>query len=69
MAMMVFLGIMVKLKITAISKRGFAYRLPAEFSTFSIMINLLVAGHLTVDQKNRSLGGPCSEPFLFLLSH
>ncbi len=47
--MMVFLGLMVKFKVTPKWIRRFVYRLHTGLATFSIMIILLVVGHLIVD--------------------
>jgi len=47
--MMVFLGLMVKFKVTPKWMRRFVYRLHTGLATFSIMIVLLVVGHLIVD--------------------
>lgn len=47
--MMVFLGLMVKFKVTPKWIRRFVYRLQTGLATFSIMIILLVVGHLIVD--------------------
>jgi hypothetical protein len=46
--MMVFLGLMVKLKVTPKWMRKFVYRLHTRLATFSIMIVLMVVGHLIV---------------------
>jgi len=47
--MMVFLGLMVKFKVVPKWMRRFVYRLHTGLATFSIMIILLVVGHLIVD--------------------
>ena len=47
--MMVFLGLMVKFKVTPKWIKKFVYRLHTGLATFSIMIILLVVGHLIVD--------------------
>ncbi|UCF84571.1 MAG: hypothetical protein JSV50_02765 [Desulfobacteraceae bacterium] len=47
--MMVFLGLMVKFKVPPKWIRRFVYRLHTGSATFSIMIILLVVGHLIVD--------------------
>jgi hypothetical protein len=46
---MVFLGLMVKFKVTPKWMRRFVYRLHTGLATLSIMIILLVVGHLIVD--------------------
>ena len=47
--MMVFLGLMVKFKVTPKWMGRFVYRLHTGLATFSIMIILLVVGHLIID--------------------
>jgi hypothetical protein len=47
--MMVFLGLMVKFKVTPKWMRKFVYRLHTGLATFCIIIVLLVIGHLIVD--------------------
>jgi len=47
--MMVFLGLMVKFKVTPKWIKKFVYRLHTGLATFSIMIIFLVVGHLIVD--------------------
>ena len=47
--MMVFLGLMVKFKVTPKWIKKFVYRLHTGLAIFSIMIILLVVGHLIVD--------------------
>jgi hypothetical protein len=46
---MVFLGLILKFKVSPKGMRKFVYRLHTASATFSIMILLLVAGHLIVD--------------------
>ncbi len=48
-AIMVFLGLMVRFKVTPKWMRRFVYRLHTGLATFSIMIILLVVGHHIVD--------------------
>jgi len=50
--MMVVLGLMVKFKITSKWIRRFVYRLHTGLTTFSIMIILLVVGHLMETTNN-----------------
>jgi hypothetical protein len=47
--MMVFLGLMVKFRVIPMWMEKFAYRLHTGLATFSIMIVLLVVGHLIID--------------------
>jgi len=47
--MMVFLGLIIKFKVTPKWIRRFVYRLHTGLATFSIMIVLLVVGHMIVD--------------------
>jgi hypothetical protein len=46
---MAFLGLVVKLEITHNGMRRFTYLLHTSPAAFSVLILLLVVGHLTVD--------------------